>query len=214
MRKAHPPPSHRCHRSHLGSSSACSCPPGKVEAGAARPAAIACVSSRPSRSKRQSHRAAGWSAQIGSTRRSRNGELSGPLRDASVALAGVLRSSSRRALSRCAAIRWVSPGDEPNERSLHSVPTPRLGGIGVMAGTLPVAALFAGDSLGVVLGCAAALALVSLADDLRSLPIEVRLPAHFAAALLTVLVIAAPAGAHSGLGRGRSPCSPWWASYG
>jgi UDP-GlcNAc:undecaprenyl-phosphate/decaprenyl-phosphate GlcNAc-1-phosphate transferase len=90
--------------------------------------------------------------------------------------------------------------DQPNERSLHSVPTPRLGGIGIMAGTLPVAALFAGDSLGVVLGCAAALALVSLADDLQSLPIQVRLPAHFAAATLTVLVIAAPAGAHSGPG--------------
>jgi len=97
--------------------------------------------------------------------------------------------------------RWAARlADEPNERSLHSVPTPRLGGIGVMAGALPVAAVVGGDSMGVVLGCAAALALVSLRDDLQSLPIQVRLPAHFAAATIAVLAIAAPVAAHSGLG--------------
>ncbi len=93
--------------------------------------------------------------------------------------------------------RWSSSlTDHPNERSLHSVPTPRLGGIGVLAGALPVAALVSGDSLGVVLACAAALGLVSLWDDFHGLPIQVRLPAHLAAAGVAVLSIASPAPAH------------------
>jgi UDP-GlcNAc:undecaprenyl-phosphate GlcNAc-1-phosphate transferase len=97
--------------------------------------------------------------------------------------------------------RWAAPlADRPNERSLHSTPTPRLGGIGMMVGALPIAVAVAGDSLGVVLGCAAALAVLSAWDDVHSLPIEVRLPAHFAAATLAILAIAAPTAAHSGLG--------------
>ena len=97
--------------------------------------------------------------------------------------------------------RWSSRlADHPNERSLHSVPTPRIGGIGVMAGALPVAAIVAGDSLGIVLGCAAALALVSLWDDVRGLPIQVRLPAHVAAAAIAVLAIASPAPAQLDVG--------------
>jgi UDP-GlcNAc:undecaprenyl-phosphate GlcNAc-1-phosphate transferase len=57
---------------------------------------------------------------------------------------------------------------------------------------LPIAALYCDAPLGVILACAFVLALVSLADDVRSLPIEVRLPAHFAAAGITVLAIASP----------------------
>jgi UDP-N-acetylmuramyl pentapeptide phosphotransferase/UDP-N-acetylglucosamine-1-phosphate transferase len=83
---------------------------------------------------------------------------------------------------------------------LHSEPTPRLGGIGVLAGALPVAALVCDDALGVVLACAAGLGLVSLWDDLQGLPMQVRLPAHFVAAGVAILAIASPAPTHSGLG--------------
>jgi UDP-N-acetylmuramyl pentapeptide phosphotransferase/UDP-N-acetylglucosamine-1-phosphate transferase len=89
--------------------------------------------------------------------------------------------------------------DVPNERSLHASAMPRLGGLGVMAGALPVMA-WAGDApVAALAACAFFLALVSLADDVRSLPIEVRLPAHVAAAAFAILAIAAPAAARDGL---------------
>ncbi len=89
--------------------------------------------------------------------------------------------------------------DVPNERSLHASARPRLGGLGVMAGALPVMA-WAGDAPVVALAaCAFVLALVSLADDVRSLPIAVRLPAQIAAAAFAILAIGGPAAARDGL---------------
>lgn len=82
--------------------------------------------------------------------------------------------------------------DQPNERSLHLRPVPRIGGLGIalavaacvaLAGTEPRVAGLLLLSLGLVL--------ISLADDLRSLPPAVRLAAHVAAAAAAV-VIAAP----------------------
>jgi UDP-GlcNAc:undecaprenyl-phosphate/decaprenyl-phosphate GlcNAc-1-phosphate transferase len=97
--------------------------------------------------------------------------------------------------------RWTAIlVDVPNERSLHAATMPRVGGLGWMAGALPVAAWFADASIAATLACAAALALVSLADDVRSLPISVRLPAHIAAATVAILSIAAPTAAHPGFG--------------
>ncbi len=97
--------------------------------------------------------------------------------------------------------RWAARlADQPNERSLHTIPTPRVGGLGLMAGALPVAAWFADSPLLVLLACATLLAGVSFIDDRRSLPIEVRLPAHVAAATVAVLAIAAPEGSHFGFG--------------
>lgn len=90
--------------------------------------------------------------------------------------------------------------DRPNERSLHTVPTPRVGGLGLLAGALPVAAALAGAQLGALIACAAALALLSFADDLRSLPVNVRLPGHCVAAGVAVLAIASPAPGFAGLG--------------
>ena len=90
--------------------------------------------------------------------------------------------------------RWAARlADRPNERSLHVEPTPRVGGLGIAAGILPFALLAATRDLVVPLACAAALLLVSLADDLRGLPIQVRLPAHACAALVAVLALASPA---------------------
>ena len=86
--------------------------------------------------------------------------------------------------------------DVPNERSLHGAPVPRLGGIALITAAVVTSAAFAGRIEGVLLGCAVFLSLVSLLDDRRSLPIQVRLPAHAAAALVAMLAIGAPA-AHS-----------------
>jgi UDP-N-acetylmuramyl pentapeptide phosphotransferase/UDP-N-acetylglucosamine-1-phosphate transferase len=89
--------------------------------------------------------------------------------------------------------------DVPNERSLHATTKPRLGGLGVMAGALPVMA-WAGDApVDILAACAFLLAIVSLADDVRSLPIAVRLPAHVAAAVFAILAIAGPGAARDGL---------------
>jgi len=79
--------------------------------------------------------------------------------------------------------------DHPNERSLHATPTPRIGGLGVMAGVL-VASLWMADSalLPVMLG-AFALAALSLLDDMRGLPVHVRFLAHFVAATACLLAL-------------------------
>lgn len=71
--------------------------------------------------------------------------------------------------------------DHPNERSLHERPVPRTGGIAIAAGVAAGAAL-PGIAPLAALSLAAALALVSFADDLLQLPTLVRLGAHLAAA--------------------------------
>jgi UDP-N-acetylmuramyl pentapeptide phosphotransferase/UDP-N-acetylglucosamine-1-phosphate transferase len=96
--------------------------------------------------------------------------------------------------------RWAAPlADLPNARSMHATPTPRVGGIAILLGALPIATAFAWESLAVPLACAVALAIVSIADDARDLPIQVRLPAHVTAAAIAVLVMGS-AGAHEPLG--------------
>ena len=90
--------------------------------------------------------------------------------------------------------------DVPNERSLHESPVPRVGGLGLVAAALPIAAWLGDAPIAIIAGCAALLAVVSAADDLRSLPIAARLTAHAAAALVAILAIAGPARAHVGLG--------------
>ena len=86
--------------------------------------------------------------------------------------------------------RWSQRlADHPNDRSLHTQATPRLGGIAMMLGALPVA-FAAAPSLAIVWLAAFGLALVSFADDLRSLPISVRLAAHFTAAAVALAMVA------------------------
>ena len=82
--------------------------------------------------------------------------------------------------------------DHPNERSLHVQPTPRIGGLGIAAGLLPFALASGSSAMATLLGCALFLLALSLADDLSSLPIEVRLPAHASAALVAVMASATP----------------------
>jgi len=94
-----------------------------------------------------------------------------------VAAAAVIALLRRSALTRALV-------DVPNERSLHGEPRPRVGGIGVMAASLPVAFALTGRELALPLALALILALVSIADDRRTLPIAVRLPVHLGAALI------------------------------
>ena len=80
------------------------------------------------------------------------------------------------------------PMDHPNERSLHATPTPRIGGLGIMAGVLVASVWLADPALPVMLG-AFALAALSVLDDVRGLPVRVRFAAHFAAAAGCLLAL-------------------------
>jgi UDP-N-acetylmuramyl pentapeptide phosphotransferase/UDP-N-acetylglucosamine-1-phosphate transferase len=91
------------------------------------------------------------------------------------------------------ASRWARYfADHPNERSLHTAPTPRIGGLGIAFAVMPFAVWHAHGALGAIFGCAAALALLSAFDDVRGLPVQIRLPAHALAALLAVLALSQP----------------------
>jgi UDP-N-acetylmuramyl pentapeptide phosphotransferase/UDP-N-acetylglucosamine-1-phosphate transferase len=81
------------------------------------------------------------------------------------------------------------PMDHPNTRSLHQTPTPRIGGIGIMAGVAVATALLAGDRLLLVALAAFALAALSVFDDVRGLSVRVRFLAHFVAAAACLLML-------------------------
>lgn len=77
--------------------------------------------------------------------------------------------------------------DRPNQRSLHTNPTPRTGGIALLSGASAgwlwfalVCSIPTPDWLPVLWLATLAAALVSLIDDMRGLPVSVRLAAHFA----------------------------------
>ena len=82
----------------------------------------------------------------------------------------------------------------PNARSSHRIPTPQGAGIAVVAATLLVAAPWAAWAHGAIplplIGSAVLIALVGLVDDIRPLPVVVRLLLQ-AAAVITI-VYAAP----------------------
>ena len=78
--------------------------------------------------------------------------------------------------------------DHPNDRSLHAQATPRIGGIGMMLGAMPIVFCFGTPEVRWIGGAAVALAVLSFVDDWRPLPVAVRLPCHLAAAALAVVV--------------------------
>ncbi len=87
--------------------------------------------------------------------------------------------------------------DHPNERSSHTAPTPRGGGIGVMAVLLPAWAAIlvlaaAGGTWWLVPLGALALACVSWLDDLRGLSPPARLLAQFIAAAAATTALPGP----------------------
>ncbi|MBT9590228.1 MAG: glycosyltransferase family 4 protein [Thiobacillus sp.] len=81
------------------------------------------------------------------------------------------------------------PMDHPNARSLHETPTPRIGGLGIMAGIGVASIGLADGTLLPVMLAAFALAAVSVLDDVRGLPVRVRFLAHFVAAVGCLLVL-------------------------
>jgi UDP-GlcNAc:undecaprenyl-phosphate GlcNAc-1-phosphate transferase len=83
--------------------------------------------------------------------------------------------------------RWATwLADHPNSRSLHANPTPRLGGVAIVLAALPIAIVLSGGTLRWTWALASGLAIVSFLDDLKSLPVAVRLTAHFTAAALAI----------------------------
>ncbi|HWR76304.1 MAG TPA: glycosyltransferase family 4 protein [Thiobacillus sp.] len=81
------------------------------------------------------------------------------------------------------------PMDHPNARSLHATPTPRIGGLGMMAGVGVASVWLADAGLLPVILAAFALAVVSLLDDVRGLPAALRFLVHFVAAVACLLAL-------------------------
>lgn len=75
------------------------------------------------------------------------------------------------------------PMDHPNERSLHATPTPRIGGVGIMAGILVAATWLGGAGVLPIVLAAAVLAAMSILDDVRGLPVALRFLTHFIVAV-------------------------------
>jgi UDP-N-acetylmuramyl pentapeptide phosphotransferase/UDP-N-acetylglucosamine-1-phosphate transferase len=74
------------------------------------------------------------------------------------------------------------PLDRPNERSLHSSPIPRSGGFVAVPAILLAWLLFPGYVAWSIFVATTVLLLVSALDDVRGLPIAIRLACHIAAA--------------------------------
>lgn len=109
------------------------------------------------------------------------------------------------ALGACAAILWALLGsglawrlatDIPNDRSLHTRPTPRVGGWGIVPAVVILIWLVA-PALWLPALAAALLAALSQIDDRRGLPARVRFGGHAAAVAALVAVYPAEV--------------PWWA---
>ena len=82
--------------------------------------------------------------------------------------------------------------DVPNKRSSHEVPTPRLGGIGIIAGTVAAMAAsggFADSRASIVLLGGAFVAGVGLVDDLKGTSVTAKLAGQIAGATGTVFLL-------------------------
>ncbi|HKR47014.1 MAG TPA: glycosyltransferase family 4 protein [Paraburkholderia sp.] len=96
-------------------------------------------------------------------------------------------------------LAWRLATDVPNARSLHTLPTPRVGGWGVVPAVALAIALLA-PSLWIIGAGVVSLAAVSQMDDRRGLPARVRFAAHLLA--VAALMVAFP------------PAVPWWCLVG
>jgi UDP-GlcNAc:undecaprenyl-phosphate GlcNAc-1-phosphate transferase len=83
--------------------------------------------------------------------------------------------------------------DVPNERSLHVVPTPKLGGLAILVGILVAGILFlpngtgqGGDETRAILIGAVAIALVGVIDDIFNLPAGLKLLGQIGAVIIPV----------------------------
>jgi UDP-GlcNAc:undecaprenyl-phosphate GlcNAc-1-phosphate transferase len=84
--------------------------------------------------------------------------------------------------------RRIGAIDIPRDRSLHTVPTPRLGGLAMLAGALVAGILFLPlvESTRAILGGALAITVLGTLDDVFELPAGVKLAGQFAAAMIPV----------------------------
>jgi UDP-N-acetylmuramyl pentapeptide phosphotransferase/UDP-N-acetylglucosamine-1-phosphate transferase len=93
-------------------------------------------------------------------------------------------------------LAWRLATDIPNDRSLHTRPTPRIGGWGIVPVSV-VAMLVAAPPMWLAAAGMAFLAAVSQIDDRRGLPARVRFGAHLLAVAALIALNPAPV--------------PWWA---
>ena len=84
--------------------------------------------------------------------------------------------------------RRIGAIDIPKERSLHKLPTPRLGGLAMLAGALVAGILFLPfvEQNRAILGGALMIAVIGVIDDVKELPAGVKLAGQFAAAAIPV----------------------------
>jgi UDP-GlcNAc:undecaprenyl-phosphate/decaprenyl-phosphate GlcNAc-1-phosphate transferase len=84
--------------------------------------------------------------------------------------------------------RRINAIDIPNERSLHAVPTPKLGGLAMLAGALVAGVLFLpwAPVTQAILGGAALIAAVGVADDVFDLHPALKLLGQIVAAMIPV----------------------------
>lgn len=98
---------------------------------------------------------------------------------------------------------WSWALDRPGERSLHIVPTPRTGGVGIMLGLVVAALAFESVQGGwnwLESFATLALAGISLIDDKRGLSVQVRLVAHLAiSGIYAALILSTGKPAHLAL---------------
>jgi UDP-GlcNAc:undecaprenyl-phosphate/decaprenyl-phosphate GlcNAc-1-phosphate transferase len=80
--------------------------------------------------------------------------------------------------------------DHPSERSSHALPTPRGGGIAILAAlaaVLVIPGAWAPATQGVILGCTAVVAILGFIDDVKSLSAGLRLAVQVAAAAAMIV---------------------------
>ncbi|WP_412022344.1 MraY family glycosyltransferase [Burkholderia cepacia] len=112
-----------------------------------------------------------------------------------VALVAAIASTAILRMLLATGLAWRLATDIPNDRSLHALPTPRVGGWGIVPVCI-VALLALAPRLWLVAIAAAGLAAMSQIDDRRGLPARVRFSAHLAAVVALIVVFPADA--------------PWW----
>ena len=78
------------------------------------------------------------------------------------------------------------PKDVPNDRSLHSAPVPRSGGLAILCAVMLTSLAFL-HGVGTWIGLSTVLALVSFIDDWRSVSVKLRLATHLLVAAVLVV---------------------------
>lgn len=109
-----------------------------------------------------------------------------------VALATTFASTAILRLLLVTGLAWHLATDIPNDRSLHTLPTPRVGGWGIVP-VCVIALLVLAPQLWLIAAAAAGLAAMSQVDDRRGLPARVRFSAHLAAVVALIAVYPADA---------------------